>query len=477
MAQGLRLGGGMTPPTESLRDPSPRTGREAREQCRGSWRRAVAVAAWALAATGCGNAAVPDLPPFDPVEIPDPASVDAVVFLLGDGGATEAGRSPTLAALARDVEAWSSALGRDSAVSVVYPGDIVYPVGVRDRDHPDFETDSVRLWNQIELVAGPASRQHASLGLFLAGNHDWGNARGEAGVRRVENLARALERARTTGPKVTLLPGPGEPGPVIRDLRRNVRLVFVDTHWFLQARAPREKDAFFEALADALTGADDRQVIMVQHHPYRSAGPHDALLPGPEALGIPFLLKKTGTLVQDLDAPVYAEFRRRLRRTFVETGRPPLIFAGGHDHSLQVLRGEGPDDPAHILVSGAGSKLTPITDAPGMAYGASRPGYMTLVFRADDGVELFVVAGDPDHLSCTGPLLADDEVPACMRAGLDSLRVRFSATLVEGRDGDAVQPSGSGRAPTPWWIPPEERRDSMAPDSTAPAGARSGEGA
>lgn len=416
-------------------------------------RAAAWIGALALGCAACGNATVPDLPPHDPIEVPDPEQVDAVLFLIGDGGATVEGRSPTLVALRRDVEEWSEALARDSAVSVIYPGDIVYPVGLRDRDHPDFETDSVRLWNQIDLVRGPAALEHATLGLFLAGNHDWGNARGDAGLARIRNLEAALVRARTTGPRVALLPEAGSPGPVIRDLRENVRIMLVDTHWFLQPQPEREMDAFFEALAEGLTSAGDRHVIMVQHHPYRSAGPHDALLPGASAFGIQFLLKKTGTLVQDLDSPVYDQFRRRLRATFRETGRPPLIFAGGHDHSLQVLEGLGPDDPGVSVVSGAGSKLTPITDAGGMLYGASRPGYVALFFGSDDSVALYVIAGDPDRLSCSGITMGEAAEQECMRAGVDSLRVRWSSLLVEGTS--APPPPADTLAPrTPWWSGP-----------------------
>lgn len=418
----------------------------------GRWT-AVWLGALALGCAACGNATVPDLPPHDPVGVPDPEQVDAVLFLIGDGGATEEGRSPTLVALRRDVEEWSAALARDSAVSVIYPGDIVYPVGLRDRDHPDFETDSIRLWNQIDLVRGPAALEHGTLGLFLSGNHDWGNARGDAGLARIRNLETALERARGTGPRVALLPEAGSPGPVIRDLRENVRLMLVDTHWFLQPQPEDEMDAFFEALADGLTSAGDRHVIMVQHHPYRSAGPHDALLPGSSAFGIQFLLKKTGTLVQDIDSPIYDRFRRRLRATFRDTGRPPLIFAGGHDHSLQVLEGLGPDDPDFSVVSGAGSKLTPITDAASMLYGASRPGYVALFFGHDDSVALYVIAGDPDRLSCGGITMGETAEQECMRAGVDSLRVRWSTQLVEGTAG-ALAPADTLAPRTPWWSAP-----------------------
>ena len=77
---------------------------------------------------------VTNLIDIDPLEFPEPPripvpdapKVDAVLFLLGDAGElTE--RSPLSRALAADVERWSAALKRDSAVSVAYLGDMVYP--------------------------------------------------------------------------------------------------------------------------------------------------------------------------------------------------------------------------------------------------------------------------------------------------------------------------------------------------------------
>ncbi|MFW6085121.1 MAG: hypothetical protein ACODAA_07905, partial [Gemmatimonadota bacterium] len=65
-----------------------------------------------VVATGCGRGfPPPELPPFDPIAEPRPDEVEAVVFLVGDAGATASGRSPLLARLGAEVERWSAALG------------------------------------------------------------------------------------------------------------------------------------------------------------------------------------------------------------------------------------------------------------------------------------------------------------------------------------------------------------------------------
>ena len=405
------------------------------------------------------------------VPVPAPEAVDAVVFLLGDAGAALRGRSPLLDAMQTDVERWSAALGLDSAVSVAYLGDLVYPSGIHDRDHADFASDSAHLWAQIELVGGPAAKKHATVGLFVTGNHDWGNTSGDVGLDRIGNLSEQIAAARRAGYFVSLFPPAGEPGPTVRDLRRNVRIAFFDTHWFLQQREAGLRRDFFDRLEATLDDARDREVILVSHHPYYSAGPHGAIVPGYHTYGIAYALKKAGALVQDLNSPAYSELLAGLRRTFESSRKPPLIYAGGHDHSLQVLTGAGDFDPRFVVVSGAGSKVSSIQMGPGLVWGGSQPGYMMLVFRKDDGVDLFVVGGDKQWLKCEG---SDAEIGPCMADGANAFEIVYSASLLgpSKRPRELTPVSPDTVAPgTPWWTD-EERvatADSGAPPDAEPA--------
>lgn len=370
----------------------------------------------------------PEFPETDPVALPDPANVYEVVFLMGDGGATLKDRTPLLLDLQRNIERWSMALASDSAVSLLLLGDNVYPAGVHDRSHPLFLRDSTRLFNQIYLVSGPRATRNSSVAFFLAGNHDWGNNTGQEGLERLRNMEELLENAKAAGFNVAMLPPAGSPGPVVRDPGNKVRIIFLDIHWFLQDRSALERSAFFDRVEEALRTAGDRHVIIAAHHPYRSAGPHGSLFPGARAAGLHFLLKASGTLVQDLNSEVYSELHSGLDSIFVRSAVPPLIFTGGHDHSLQVIVAEHPWEPSYSLVSGAGSKVSPITQAPGLRFGASRPGYMMLAFRKDGAVDLLVRAGDPDYLTCSSA----DAVRAahCMKAGTESFTTVYSTILL-----------------------------------------------
>ncbi|HSM05379.1 MAG TPA: hypothetical protein VK858_12240 [Longimicrobiales bacterium] len=391
------------------------------------WPLAVAVAT-GVAMAACGPGPGPEFRPIQHIEFPEPDAVDAVILLIGDAGEAEAGTSPILARLGSDVEFWSERLASDSAVTVLFLGDNVYPVGIRARDHPAFETDSMRLWSQIDVVAGPVATARGTRGLFMAGNHDWGNMSGDRGAERLRNEQRQIDAAREQGLAVWLMPAAGEPGPTVLDLEDRVRLLLMDTHWFLQERDGRARAEFFADLQEGLRGAGDRHVILAAHHPYQSAGPHGSLAPGAQAFGLLWLMKKSGTLVQDLNSPIYGDLLSQMLSSFRLVERRPLIFAGGHDHSLQVLDPVTEFGPETVLVSGAGSKLTDLAVSDQLRYAAARPGYMTLVFRQNEAVDLFVTAADSTEVTC--PREPEEERATCVQDRAAAMKLVYSERLV-----------------------------------------------
>lgn len=380
-----------------------------------------------LLAAGCVTGTPPEFRGDPPMDFPEPDAVDAVVFLIGDAGDATPDNSPVLERLAADVEYWAELLERDSAVTVAFLGDNVYPVGVRDRGQPEFAADSARLWSQIGVLAGPFARERGAAGFFLAGNHDWGNTIGEMGVVRLQNQAALLDSARADGIAVSMVPAPGDPGPWVNDVRSNVRLMAIDTHWFLQSPRAQARNEFFLSVYEAMVAAEDRHLIMLAHHPYQSAGPHGLLTPGDQGLGLMYLMRKSGALVQDLNSPIYNDFRRRLDGTFEQVGRPPLVFAAGHDHSLQVLDPDSEGGPETVLVSGAGSKLTAVADAPELRYAASRPGYMMLIFRSNEAVDLYVVAAPTADPTCPEGEGFDRE--SCMAETTEGIALVYAERL------------------------------------------------
>jgi hypothetical protein len=377
-----------------------------------------------LALSGCAR----ELPVLTPSQVPDPdpAAVESVIYLFGDAGYANEQRNPILRRLRNDVEHWSGALRRDSAVVVLFLGDIVYPEGVHDADHPDFPRDSAIVQSQVNLLAGPAARAHRSAGYFLPGNHDWGNARNVEGVDRLNNLGQMLARRRAEGITVSLEPEAGEPGPRVLDVGRQARLLLYDTAWWLLAQDSVRKQRMFRDSEEVTRRSDGRFLIVAAHHPFQSASAHGGTVPFWKTFGLRFLLARSGAIMQDLNSIVYRELTRSLLRAF--SSRPPLIFAGGHDHALQVIANDSFPLPRYSVVSGSGSKVSPVGHIQGMVYRGAAPGYMRVVVHTSGRVDLFVIAA-PDGkelLECGGE---GDALEQCMADGERQITTRFGMRL------------------------------------------------
>jgi hypothetical protein len=120
-------------------------------------------------------------------------------------------------------------------------------------------------------------------------------------------------------------------------------------------------------LEEAIATADDRFVIVAGHHPLATGGVHGGYfgwrdhifplraekswlwIPLPGVGSIYPLARRSGISDQDLEG----ERNEKMREAFegVFSRHPPLIYAGGHDHNLQVIAGS---DAKYLLVSGAG---------------------------------------------------------------------------------------------------------------------------
>lgn len=338
---------------------------------------------------------------FEPLPPPTGEAPLASVLLIGDAGAAKAD-APVLASLRTHA---GNAAERATTV-VAFLGDNVYPAGLRSGES-DFSADTLMLGRQVDAVAGTGARA-----VFLPGNHDWDNS----GPDAVNALTRQADfLASRSGPEVdaSLIPAGACPGPEILDLP-GVRLLLLDTQWFIHDhergcsdRAPTEVAS---EITRAIDGAGGRPVLVLSHHPMRTHGTHGgfftarshlfpladfvswAYLPLP-VLGTGYvLLRQNGFTDQDLSGGGNQRMRALLEEAFRAAARPPLLHAAGHEHSLEVLRGES-DGPALYLVSGAGSKSTAVGRGDDTILAAEVPGFMQVDVYADH-LRLSVVAVD-----------------------------------------------------------------------------------
>ncbi len=321
------------------------------------------------------------------------------IILLGDAGEPQE-EEPVLQLLGK----WSAILPDKSVV--IFLGDNLYPSGLPpedDRWRPEAER---RLLGQINAVKNSGAKV-----IFIPGNHDWAEG-GDAGLLAIK---RQQEFVTTTlNDQRSFVPQNGCAGPDFVDLP-SVRIIILDSNLWInqtltwQSNCPQSnKQEFLEKYKELLTSAGDREVIVVAHHPLDTHGTHggfydwqDHIFPLTRLeswLWVP--LPIIGSLYplirwhvleinEDKNGPLYREMVNQFTEIMLENS--PLVYAGGHDHSLQVL--EGGEAADYILVCGAGAqvKLTKVGHGQNTLFAYHHTGFMVLDFYKSGGVLLKVV--------------------------------------------------------------------------------------
>ena len=319
---------------------------------------------------------------------PDTATVAVELFLIGDAGLPNAEGEPVLLALER-------MLRRNPARSlVIFLGDNLYPSGLPDSAAPYREEGERIIQSQMKVVENAGAR-----GMFIPGNHDW-DAGGPLGWQKVVRQERFIDREEDE--QISFVPSYGCPGPEVFDLGQAVRLVVLDTQWWLhQGPKPQgsstpcaagSRAEVEAALAAALRDTDGLPVVVLGHHPLESGGHHGEYFEWPHYLSAPFsVARMVGFADQDITSPRYRGMRKALRRAFREN--PPLVYAAGHEHNLQVLSGRG---ARYNLVSGGGifGHVTPLRTIRRTRYAREASGFMRLSVLRNGRVRLGVVVVD-----------------------------------------------------------------------------------
>ena len=390
---------------------------------------------------------------LDPVAAPDTSAFR--VILVGDAGAPETDeRDPLLATLRWHAEA----AGPNSAV--VFLGDNIYPDGLPPEGEPDRAEAESRLRAQVDAVAGLPGRA-----VFIPGNHDWKHSQ-PGGLEQLRRQEAYVEEALGEG---SFLPSNGFPGPVRVNLTDDLRLLAIDTEWWLGLHDRGEgddpeaeasvgtDDDFLLALSREVERAGDRRLLVVGHHPILSEGDHSGAVP-PERHLFPLLalhprayvpLPFVGSLAvamkrfrgedhQDLGHARY----RALREALIEIFAPAegLIYAAGHDHSLQYLEAIGSRRAVRQVISGSGSKVSYVLPRDAL-FAASTQGFVVLTYHADGSADMEAIRpaegrpeGEtlvrasllPPFPDADGPTVVDGPPPTLPATGTAAASLRYA---------------------------------------------------
>ena len=333
------------------------------------------------------------------------------LLLLGDGGADNLALANVIATASTYVAA------APERTTIVWLGDSVYTNGLPAEDETDPKSAAERRRGERVLKAQMQVASNGARVFFVPGNHDWDHS-GRRGLARI----RAADRFIAAGVTSLQVPSDGCPGPVWVDLTiqsgsriPGVRLVFLDTEWLLTTKHAKgwegcswgpldagtayegsvaEPGQAYERLVTGLQEAAEHDLltIVAGHHPIYTAGSHGGFFPVDEWIFSTRMLKKWAWIPipvlgvalrkiggassgQDLSGGANKAMVDSLQAVFAEF--PPLLYAAGHEHDLQVFTDKG-DRPTTYVVSGSASKSNPTARRDNTLFKSRDHGFMVV---------------------------------------------------------------------------------------------------
>ena len=308
------------------------------------------------------------------------------LFLIGDAGEPNFSKPSALKLLEGHLK------NADEKSAVIFLGDNVYPAGIPQKDESDRKESETKLNAQLDILKNFPGRI-----VFVPGNHDWDHwgKEGWQGIRREEVYIENY-----LGKGNTFLPDNGCPGPVAVELQDNLILLVLDTQWWLHMNdkpggdgsscIAKNDESFMGEIERILEKYKGKRIVVAAHHPLVSVGYHGGYFPLKEHLfpmtakykwcyiPLPILgslyvfSRKWKGHIQDIPNPRYGLLRDRLFDLFSKY--EGIVYVAGHDHNLQYHYKDG----QHYIVSGSGSKVSPVGKKHGSSFTYKKQGFMKI---------------------------------------------------------------------------------------------------
>ncbi|WP_124980538.1 metallophosphoesterase [Nonlabens xiamenensis] len=294
-------------------------------------------------------------------DFPDQEKILKTFYLIGDVGKSPmGGKSDGLLALESYLQNQSTEKDH-----LIFLGDNIYPNGMPKKDSDYRPIAENHLNAQIEVA-----KIFNGTTVFIPGNHDWYDEGLDNVEREKEYIEKALDDKDIWKPKV------GCPIESI-DLSKRVQLIIVDSQWYLaqwnqhptindDCEEIKTREEFFLEVEGELKKNQDKTIVFALHHPLYTNGIHGGqyaavkhLYPSQEGIPVPILgslvsqiRTSGGVSAQDKQNKRYQEMVNRITALARASTASRLIFASGHEHTLQYIENDG----IRQIVSGSGSK-------------------------------------------------------------------------------------------------------------------------
>lgn len=288
------------------------------------------------------------------------------------------------------------------ASSALFLGDNIYEYGMPPKeDSTDRKVAEYRINSQLETLD-----EFKGYPIFLPGNHDW-RGWGVKGLKRQEKYVQEYLNTRR-GKKDKddyenyFLPLDGCSGPEVVELNDNVVVIVVDSQWWLadwdkipginEGCEIKNREHFRFIFENVVRKYRNKNVVIAMHHPPYTYGPHGGkftikqhifplteinpklFIPLPVIGSLSAVFRGTIGSRQDIANKLYKDLKTAILAGAKKNGN--FIFASGHEHTLQFIENDGQE----YIVSGSGSKNSPVGMGKGSQFATTALGYSTLSF-------------------------------------------------------------------------------------------------
>ncbi|MEO6329351.1 MAG: metallophosphoesterase [Ginsengibacter sp.] len=319
-------------------------------------------------------------------------SLQATIVLIGDAGQLIKGHTPVLSAV-------KNTIPFNEKTTIIFLGDNLYPTGLPDNTAANYAARKAGLDSQIIIAKGTRAKVY-----MIPGNHDWQNG-GRGGY---ESIVREQTYVDNYGEKtIKFYPEDGCPGPVEIHITPDIVLLMIDSQWWLhpydkpgiESDCPyKSKEEVLAQIGDILAKNSKKLVLLTFHHTLKSYGIHggyftwkqyifpftdvvkNAYIPLPLIGTIYPVTRSVFGTSEDLKHPFYAQFIHDMNEAV--KGHQNIVFASGHEHSLQLIKDTG----YYYIVSGAGSKATRVSPNKNKLFGSDKHGFTTLEISKNKNV-------------------------------------------------------------------------------------------